>query len=76
MSHKTIDLRRTVDLRRTINFRKTLNIRKIPNIRRILLPLDGRNKTHGVSKTREDKANGPVLDAEDVTVLLNTNVKA
>ena len=56
-------------------FRKTTNIRKIPNIRKILLPLDGRNRTHRVSKAREDKAGGPVLDAEEVTISLSINVK-
>jgi hypothetical protein len=55
--------------------RKTLNICKIFDIRKILLPLDGRNGTHGVSKVREDKASGPILDTEKVTVLLSTNVK-
>jgi hypothetical protein len=28
-----------------------------------------------VSKVREDKASGPVLDAEEVTVLLSSNAK-
>ena len=46
------------------------------DIRKILLPLDGRNGTHGVSEIREDKASRPVLDAEEVTVLLSTSVKA
>jgi len=50
-------------------FRKTLDIR------RILLPLDGHNRTHRVSKAREDKASRPVLDAEEVTILLSINVK-
>ena len=62
--------RRTVDIYRTINIRRTLDIRKI------LLLLDNRNGTHGVSKVREDKADGPILDAEEVTVLLSTNIKA
>ena len=56
-------------------FRKILDIRKTPDIRKILLPLDGRSGTHGVSKVREDKASGPVLDAEEVSVLLSMNVK-
>jgi hypothetical protein len=73
---KTFDLRRTFDIHRTINIRRTLSLRKTPNIRKILLPLDGRNGTYGVSETREDKAGGPVLDAEEVIVLLSTNVKA
>jgi hypothetical protein len=42
----------------------------------ILLLLDGRNRTHRVSKVREGKASGPVLDAEEVTILLSTNAKA
>ena len=52
------------------------DIRKTLDIRKILLPLDGRNGTHRVSKIREDKADGPVLDAEEVTVSPSTNVKA
>jgi hypothetical protein len=60
---------------KTFNLRKTLNIRGVLNIRKILLPLDGRNGTYGVSKVREDKASRPVLDAEEVTVSLSTNVK-
>ena len=68
--------RKTLDLRKTINIYKILNIRKALNIRKILLPLDGRNGTHGVSKARESKAGRPVLDAEGVTILSSTNVKA
>ena len=64
-----LDLRRTPDLRRTLNIRKALNIRKV------LLPLDGLSGTYRVSKVREDKAYRPVLDAEEVTVLLSTNTK-
>ena len=58
---------------KTVNLRKTINLRKALNVRRILLPLDGRNGTHKVSK---DKAGGPVLDAEEVTVSPSTNTKA
>ena len=57
------------------DIRKNLNIRKTVDIRKILLPLDGRNGTYGVSKAREDKADGPVLDAEEVTVSPSTNAK-
>ena len=64
MSYKTVDLR------------KALNIRKTVDIRKILLPLDGHSRTYGVSKARKDKANGPVLDAEEVTVSPSTSVKA
>ena len=67
--------RTALDLRKTPNIRRTLNIRKVLNIRKILLPLDGRSGTHGVSKARKDKAGGPVLDAEEVTVLLSSNAK-
>ena len=67
---------RIVSLHKTLDIRKALNLRKTPNIRKILLPLDGRNRTHGVSKTCEDKADGPVLDVEEVTVSPSTNVKA
>ena len=63
MSHKTLNLCRTVDLC------------KVLNIRKILLLLDDRNGTHGVSEAREDKACRPVLDVEEVTVSLSTNVK-
>jgi hypothetical protein len=58
------------------DLRKTLNIRKVLDIRKILLPLDGRSGTHRVSKAREDKANRPVLDAEEVIILLSSNAKA
>ena len=82
------DIRRTPDLRKTSNIRTTFSIRKTPNLRRtlnickaldickILLPLDGRSRTYGVSKAREDKAYRPVLDAEEVTILLSINAKA
>ena len=56
-------------------FRKILDIRKTPDIRKILLPLDGRNRTHGVSEACEGKACRPVLDAEGVTVSPSTNAK-
>ena len=68
--HRTPNLRKTSDIRTIFNIRKTLDLR------RILLPLDGLSGTHGVSKVREDKACRPVLDAEEVTVLLSTNAKA
>ena len=61
--YKTVDLRRTVDIRRTLNIRK------------VLLPLDDRSGAHRVSKVREDKASGPVLDAEEATVSPSTNAK-
>jgi hypothetical protein len=54
---------------------KTPDLRKALDIRKILLPLEDRNRTHGVSEVREDKACRPVLDAEKVTVLLSTNAK-
>jgi hypothetical protein len=56
--------------------RKTFDLHKILNIRKILLPLDGRNGTHRVSKVREDKASRPALDVEEVTVSPSTSVKA
>ena len=62
--------------RKTLNLYRTLNIRKTPNIYRILLPLDGRNGTYKVSKVRRDKASGPVLDAEEIIVLLSSSAKA
>jgi len=55
--------------------RKTVDIRKALNIRKILLPLDGRNGTYGVSKARKGNADRPVLDAEEVTVSPSTNAK-
>jgi len=73
---KTVDIRKALDLRKALNICRILNIRKVPNIRKILLPLDGCNGTYGVSKVREDKASRPVLNAEEVTVLLSTNIKA
>jgi hypothetical protein len=72
---KTFDIRKTLDLRKTPDIRKTFDLRKVLNIRKILLLVDGRNGTHGASKVREDKADGPALDAEEVTVLLSTNAK-
>jgi hypothetical protein len=56
--------------------RTALDLRKALNIRKILLLLDDRNGTYRVSEAREDKASRPVLDAEDVTVLPSTNIKA
>ena len=82
MLRKTFDIRtifnicKTFDLRKALDLCKALDLRKALDIRKILLLLDGRNGTHGVSKAREDKAGGPVLDAEEVTVLLSLNAKA
>ena len=73
---KTSDIRTTFSIRKTPDLRRTLDIRKALDIRKIPLPLDGRSRTHGVSKAREDKARRPVLDAEEVTVSPSTNVKA
>ena len=56
--------------------RKTFDLHRTLNIRKILLPLDSRNGTYRVSEARENKAYRPVLDAEEVTVLLRINVKA
>ena len=61
--------------RKTVDLYKTVDICKALNICKILLPLDGRNWTYGVSKVREDKANGPVLDTEEATVSPSTNAK-
>ena len=58
------------------DIRRTPNLRKTSNIRTILLPLDGLSGTYGVSKVYEDKAYRPILDTEEVTVLLSTNIKA
>ena len=66
---------KTVNLHKALNIRKVPNIRRTPNIRKILLPLDGRSGTHRVSKVRKDKASRPVLDAEEVTILLSINSK-
>jgi hypothetical protein len=57
------------------NIRKTFDLRKALDIRKILLPLDDRNGTYGVSEAHEDKAGRPVLDVEEVTILLSTNAK-
>jgi hypothetical protein len=67
--------RKTFDLRKTLDICSVLDIHKVLDIRKILLPLDDRNGTYGVSKVREDKASRPVLDAEEVTVLLSMNAK-
>ena len=64
-----------LDIRRTPNLYKTSNIRKVLNIRKILLLLDDRSRTYKVSKVRKDKAYRPVLDAEEVTILLSINAK-
>ena len=71
LSHKTVDPRKALNIRKTFDIRKTLNLH------RILLPLDGRNGTHGVSKMTRGLAQAcrPVLDAEEVTVSLSTNAK-
>jgi len=69
-------LRKTVNIRKILNLRKALDLRRTPNIRKILLPLDGRNRTHGVSEARKDKADGPVLDIKEVTVSPSSNTKA
>ena len=68
--------RTALNLRKTLNFYRTLNICKAFDICKILLTLDGRSGTHGVSKASENKASRPVLDVEEVTVSLSTNVKA
>ena len=57
------------------NIYKTFNLRRTLNIRKILLPLDGRSGIYRVRKACEDKAGGPVLDIEEVTVLLSINTK-
>ena len=64
------------DICKTPNLCRTLNICKVLNICKILLPLDGCSRMYKVSKVRKDKASGPVLDAEEVTILLSLNAKA
>ena len=71
-----LDICKALDIRKFLDLRKTLNIRRTFDIRKILLLLDDRSRTHEVSKAREDKAGGPVLDAEEVTVSPSTNAKA
>ena len=63
------------DIRKTPNLHRTPDLRKALNTRKILLPLDGLSGTHRVSKVYEDKAYRPVLDAEEVTILLSSNAK-
>jgi hypothetical protein len=70
-----LDLYKILDIYRTPDLRKTLNLRKALDIRKMLLLLDDRSRTYEVSKVREDKACGPVLDVEEVTVLPSTNAK-
>ena len=55
--------------------RRTLDIRKALDIRRTLPLLDNHNGTHGVNEAREDEANGPILDAEEVTISPSMNAK-
>ena len=62
-------------LRKTFDIRIIFNIRKALNVRKILLPLDGRSGTYGVSKVCENKAYRPVLDVEEVTVSPSINAK-
>ena len=68
--------RRATDLCKILNLCKALDLYKALDIRKILLLLNGRSGTRGVSKVRKDKAGRPVLDVEEVTVLLSTNAKA
>ena len=87
MSYKVVNLCKTLNIYKTLNICKALNIRKAlnilkapnickaPNIYKILLPLDSRNGIYRVSKAREDKASGPVLDIEGVITLLSINAK-
>ena len=65
-----------LDLRKTLNLRRTLDIYKVLDIRRILPLLDNYNGIYRASKAREDKAGRPILNAEEITVSLNTSVKA
>ena len=58
-----------------LNICRPFNVYRAPNIYRILLPLNGRNRTRGVSKTYKNKVSRHVLDIEEVTVLLNINAK-
>ena len=68
-------LRKTFDIRTIFNIRKTFDLRKALDIRKILLLLDDRSRTYEVSKVREDKAERPVLDVEEATVLPSMNAK-
>ena len=75
--HQDIETgRRAFDLRKILNLRKALNLCKALNIRKILLLLNDRSGMYRVSKVCKDKAGRPVLDAEEVTILLSTNAKA
>src|ERR1700733_2464162 len=73
--YKILNLHKALDLHKALNLYNALDFYKALNIRRILLLLNGRSGTRGVSKVRKDKAGRPVLDAEEVTVLLSTNTK-
>ena len=75
MLRKTYDIRTIFNIRKAFNLCKAFDLRKALNICKILLLLNGRNRTRGVSKVRKDKAGGPILDAEEVTVLLSLNAK-
>ena len=68
-------LRKTFNIYTIFNIYKTFDLYKVLNIYKILLPLDGRNGTYRVSEVRKDKASRPILDAEEVTILLSINTK-
>jgi len=66
---------KAINFYKTLNVYKALNIYKAPNICKILLPLNNYNRMYRVSKAREDKAYRPVLDTEEITILLSINAK-
>ena len=82
MFYKTVNLYKTINFYKALNFYKTLNIYKAfnickaLNIHKILLPLDDCGKIYKINKVYKDKVSRPVLDTEEITILLNTNVKA
>ena len=61
--------------RTVLNLCKTFDFCKTFDIHKILLPLDGRSRIYRVSKACKDKASRPVLDVEEVTILLSINAK-
>ena len=63
------------NIRKTLNLYITLNIYKVLNIRKTLLLLDGRSRIYKVSKVYENKASRPILNTEEVTILLSINTK-
>ena len=75
MLYKTFNIYIIFNIYKTPDLYRTLNIYRTLDIRKVLLPLDGLTGTYRVSKVCEDKAYRPILDMEEVTILLSINTK-